>query len=52
MRKSDLDKELRKLKQEIEMLSYDNEEELHKLEKKLNKKKEEIRLAKLQKSRE
>lgn len=50
MRKSDLDKELRKLKQEIEMLSYDNEEELHKLEKKLNKKKEEIRLAKLQKS--
>lgn len=50
MRKSDLDKELRKLKQEIEMLSYDNEEELHELEKKLNKKKEEIRLAKLQKS--
>ncbi len=50
MRKSDLDKELLKLKQEIEMLSYDNEEELKKLEKKLNKKKEEIRLAKLQKS--
>lgn len=50
MRKSDLDKELQKLKQEIEMLSYDNEEELLKLEKKLNKKKEEIRLAKLQKS--
>lgn len=50
MRKSDLDKELLKLKQEIEMLSYDNEEELQKLEKKLNKKKEEIRLAKLQKS--
>lgn len=50
MRKSDLDKELLKLKHEIEMLSYDNEEELEKLEKKLNKKKEEIRLAKLQKS--
>lgn len=50
MRKSDLDKELLKLKREIEMLSYDNEEELEKLEKKLNKKKEEIRLAKLQKS--
>ena len=43
MRKSDLDKELLKLKHEIEMLSYDNEEELEKLEKKLNKKKEEIR---------
>lgn len=50
MRKSDLDRELLKLKQEIEILSYDNEEELLKLEKKLKKKKEEIRLAKLQKS--
>ncbi len=50
MRKSDLDRELLKLKQEIEMLSYDNEKELQELEKKLNKKKEEIRLAKLQKS--
>ncbi len=50
MRKSDLDRELQKLKEEIEMLSYDNEDELLELEKKLNKKKEEIRLAKLQKS--